>query len=114
MPASESRGLRIGSGADRLLDSLGWLTIVWIVVFWRLGYVSLLDPDEAHYAELTREMVRAREWFVPLLDGQPHLDKPVLYHWFQAAVVSLVGESELALRLPGAFAALALFTIVRW
>ena len=30
---------------------LSWLAMAWIIVFWRLGYPSLMDPDEAHYAE---------------------------------------------------------------
>lgn len=90
------------------------MAIVWVVVFWRLGYASLLDPDEAHYAELTREMVRAHSWLVPLLNGQPLIDKPVLYHWLQAASVWAFGDSEFALRLPSALAAVAFFALVRW
>src|SRR5215210_2721344 len=62
---------------------VGWIVVVWTVVFWRLGYLSLLDPDEAHYAQLTREMMRSRRWLVPLLDGAPFIDKPVLFHWLQ-------------------------------
>jgi 4-amino-4-deoxy-L-arabinose transferase-like glycosyltransferase len=91
-----------------------WSAVIWIVVFWRLGYLSLQDPDEAHYAELTREMWRARRWLVPLLDGRPYLDKPVFYHWLQGASVQLFGESEWAWRLPSALAAVALFALVRW
>ena len=87
---------------------------MWIVVFWRLGYLSLLDPDEAHYAELTREMLRARSWLVPLLNDAPYIDKPVLFHWLQALSVSVFGQSELAMRLPSAFAALALIATTRW
>lgn len=83
-------------------------------MFWRLGYPSLMDPDEAHYAQLTREMLHARSWLVPLLDGLPHIDKPVLFHWLQGAAVVLFGESELAARLPSAVAALVLFGITRW
>lgn len=93
---------------------LCWIAIGWIVVFWRLGYPSLLDPDEAHYAELTREMLRSGSWLVPLLDGRPYIDKPVLFHWLQGASVWLLGETEFAARLPSALAALALFGIVRW
>lgn len=93
---------------------LRWIAIVWVVVFWRLGYSSLLDPDEAHYAELTREMLRSGSWLVPLLDGRPYIDKPVLFHWFQGASAWLLGETEFAARLPSALAALALFAVVRW
>src|SRR5439155_16386287 len=91
-----------------------WLLVCWIVVFWRLGYASLLDPDEAHYAELTREMVHARSWFVPLLDGVPYIDKPVLFHWLQGTAVAVLGESEFAVRLPAAIAAVATFMVTRW
>lgn len=83
-------------------------------MFWRLGYSSLLDPDEAHYAELTREMLHAGNWLVPLLDGKPLIDKPVLFHWLQGASVLLLGETEFAARLPSALAAIGLFAITRW
>jgi 4-amino-4-deoxy-L-arabinose transferase-like glycosyltransferase len=93
---------------------LRWIAIGWIVVFWRLGYPSLRDPDEAHYAELTREMMQAGNWLVPLLDGQPFIDKPVLFHWLQGLSVTLLGQSEFAVRLPSALAALVLFAVTRW
>jgi 4-amino-4-deoxy-L-arabinose transferase-like glycosyltransferase len=92
----------------------GWIAISWIVVFWRLGYSSLLDPDEAHYAELTREMLHSGSWLVPLLDGKPFIDKPVLFHWLQGASVLLLGETEFAARLPSAISAIGLFAITRW
>jgi 4-amino-4-deoxy-L-arabinose transferase-like glycosyltransferase len=96
------------------LRVLGWAITCWIVVFWRLGYLPLLDPDEAHYAEITREMSRAHEWFVPLLDGQPHIDKPILFHWLQGTSFWLLGGTEFAARLPSALAALALMAITAW
>lgn len=95
------------------LNHARWLAICWIVVFWRLGYSSLLDPDEAHYAELTREMLHSGSWLVPLLNGQPVIDKPVLFHWLQGASVALLGETEFAARVPSAIAAIALFAITR-
>lgn len=91
-----------------------WIAIGWIVVFWRLGYASLLDPDEAHYAELTREMLHSGNWLVPLLDGKPFIDKPVLFHWLQGVSVLLLGETEFAARLPTALSAIGLFAITRW
>jgi len=80
----------------RWFPAIRWIAISWIVVFWRLGYSSLVDPDEAHYAELTREMLQSGNWLVPLLDGKPFIDKPVLFHWLQGASVLLLGETEFA------------------
>jgi 4-amino-4-deoxy-L-arabinose transferase-like glycosyltransferase len=108
MPAAPS-----SRGATPYVRLLSWAAIAWIVVFWRLGYPSLMDPDEAHYAELTREMLRSGSWLVPLLDGHPYIDKPILFHWLQGAAMWLLGETEFAVRLPSAIAALALFWITR-
>src|SRR5215471_20895901 len=109
MPAApSSRG-----ASSTFVRILGWAAVIWIVVFWRLGFPSLMDPDEAHYAELTREMLRAGNWLVPLLDGQPYIDKPILFHWLQGAAITLLGQSEFAVRLPSALAAIALFWATR-
>jgi 4-amino-4-deoxy-L-arabinose transferase-like glycosyltransferase len=92
-----------------------WSLGCWLVLaLWHLGYPALLDPDEAHYAQLTREMLKAGSWLVPLLDGRPYIDKPVLFHWMQALAVKIVGETELAMRLPSALAAIGLFWTTRW
>ena len=104
----------LNSSARALMRAAIWGLMVWVAVFWRLGYLSLLDPDEAHYAQLTREMLRAHGWLVPLLDGAPYIDKPVLFHWLQGLSVAALGESELANRLPTALSALCLIAIVRW
>ncbi len=108
MPAAPS-----SRGATPYVRLLWWAAIAWIVVFWRLGAPSLMDPDEAHYAELTREMLRSGSWLVPLLDGHPYIDKPILFHWLQGAAMWLLGETEFAVRLPSALAALAQFWTTR-
>jgi 4-amino-4-deoxy-L-arabinose transferase-like glycosyltransferase len=51
---------------------------------------------------------------VPLLDGVAYIDKPVLFHWLQGVAVALLGETEFAVRLPCALAAVGLFGITRW
>jgi 4-amino-4-deoxy-L-arabinose transferase-like glycosyltransferase len=91
-----------------------WATVCWVVVFWKLGAPALMDPDEAHYAQLTREMLRAGNWMMPLLDGMPYIDKPVLFHWLQGLAISVLGETETAMRLPSAIAAVVLFWMTRW
>ncbi len=91
-----------------------WAAVCWIVLFWKLGAPSLMDPDEAHYAQLTREMLQARNWMMPLLDGLPYIDKPVLFHWLQGLAITVLGETKTAMRLPSAIAAVALFWMTRW
>jgi len=107
-------GLRFGPGPLRLLKAAAWLLLVWVVLFWRLGYLPLLDPDEAHYAEITREMMSARDLVVPLLNGEPHIDKPVLFHWLQAGSFRMLGQTEFAARLPSALSAMLLFLVTAW
>src|SRR6185295_2066718 len=99
---------------SRLLRGAGWAALIWVVIFWRLGYLSLLDPDEAHYAQITKEMLAAREWLVPLVGGHPFIDKPVLFHWLQGLSFKLFGLSEFAARLPSALAAVALLWTTYW
>jgi 4-amino-4-deoxy-L-arabinose transferase-like glycosyltransferase len=88
--------------------------VCWIVVFWKIGAPALMDPDEAHYAQLTREMLRTGSWMIPLLDGFPYIDKPVLFHWLQGLAIAIFGETEMAMRLPSAIAAIALFFVTQW
>lgn len=92
---------------------LWWSLVCWVIVFWKLGYVGLID-DEAHYAELTRQMLQHHSWLVPLLDGAPYIDKPVLYHWLQALSFKILGQTESAARLPSAIAAVLLFVLTNW
>jgi len=98
----------------RLLRAAGWLALIWVVVFWRLGYLSLLDPDEAHYAQITKEMLAAGEWLVPLLGGQPLIDKPVMFHWIQGLSFTVFGTTEFAARVPSALSALLLIWTTYW
>ncbi len=91
-----------------------WVSVLWVTIFWRLWYLPLLDPDEAHYAEITRGMRRLGDYVVSRMDGIPLIDKPALFHWIQAGSFGLFGETELAARLPTAIAAVALIWTTYW
>ena len=106
-----------------MLDSLNgkralrfglWALVCWVVIFWRMSYLPLIDSDEAHYAQITREMRTLGDYLVPRIDGIPIIDKPALFHWLQAGSFALFGESEFSARFPTAMAALALFGITFW
>ena len=84
------------------------------MLFWRLGVPTFWDPDEAHYAETTRELIRTGDWTTPYYNEQPFFDKPILFHLLQAVPMAALGETELAARLVPAVAALVLVLITAW
>ena len=60
----------------------------------------LAEPDEARYAEIPREMIAARDFVTPRLNGVPYLEKPPLLYWANAASIGLFGQTPWAARLP--------------
>ncbi|HUR22067.1 MAG TPA: glycosyltransferase family 39 protein [Vicinamibacterales bacterium] len=96
-----------------LRSGLVVVTVCWVVLFWRLGHVGLMD-DEAQYARLTQEMAAQGDWLVPRSEGVPNIDKPVFFHWVQGLTTALIPDEELAARLPSALAAVALFGLIGW
>ncbi len=74
----------------------------------------LIEPDETRYAQIALEMTASGDWITPRLDGVPYLDKPPLLYWLTAASVSLLGPTELAVRLPPVLSALATILVTFW
>ena len=87
---------------------------MFLVLFWRLGAASFWDPDEAHYAETTRELIATGDWWAPYYNEQPFFDKPIFFHQLQAVAMLVAGQNELGARLVPALAALALVLFTRW
>ena len=88
--------------------------LLFVVLFWRLGAASFWDPDEAHYAETTRELLVSGDWWAPYYNEQPFFDKPIFFHQLQAISMLVAGENELGARLVPALAALALVLFTGW
>ena len=87
---------------------------MFVVLFWRLGAASFWDPDEAHYAETTRELIVTGDWWAPYYNEQPFFYKPIFFHQLQAAAMLVAGPNELGARLVPALAALALVLFTGW
>ncbi len=101
------------SAHDAALGALA-ATLIVVVLFWRLGTPTFWDPDEAHYAETTREMIASSDWFAPYYNEQPFFDKPVLFHQLQGTAMRLFSDPEFGARLVPAMAALGLIAITVW
>lgn len=65
----------------------------------------LQEPQESRYAEIPRQMLATGNFIVPVLHGQPYLDKPPLFYWLVMASYAAFGVNETAARLVPCVAA---------
>lgn len=84
--------------------SLALLIILPAALLYPTRSFLLLEPDEARYAQIAREMSDNGSWVVPTLQGKPYLDKPPLLYWLVRLSYALFGISEEAARLIPALA----------
>lgn len=70
--------------------------------FFGLNAIGLTGADEPRYAQIAREMLARHDWVTPVLNGQPWLEKPVLYYWEAMLSYSVFGVIDWAARIPAA------------
>ena len=73
-----------------------WIALLFAAVWLAVLGARRLSPDEGRYAEIPREMLQRSDLIVPVLQGDPYLDKPPLLYWLVAASYRLFGVSEAA------------------
>ncbi len=71
-----------------------------ITIFFGIGGVPLLDPDEPVYAETAREMLAEGDLLSPRIFGDYWYDKPPMYYWLVALAQTVFGDNEFAARFP--------------
>ena len=81
------------------------IAITAFIMFFNLGGIPLLDPDEPVYAETPLEMIAFQDFLSPRIYGDYWYDKPPLYYWLVATAFKLFGVSEFSARFPSAFLA---------
>jgi len=83
----------------------------------RLG-CALLEPQEARYAEIPRQMLEQEglnTWLTPVLHGQPYVDKPPLLYWLVMLSYGIFGVHDWAARLvPGLAGCLTVLATFLW
>jgi 4-amino-4-deoxy-L-arabinose transferase-like glycosyltransferase len=85
----------------------GLLALFVVLLFCELPGSWLLEPDEARYAEIPREMLSAGDPLALRLNGASFFEKPPLLYWANAASMAVLGHTSFAARLPTRLAALA-------
>ncbi len=93
---------------------VAWALVVVIGLGWGLGSTPLVDQDEGRNAEVAREMAETNDYVLPHLNGLPYIDKPVLFFAAAAAVMEILGPTELAARLVPFLCAMATALLVGW
>jgi 4-amino-4-deoxy-L-arabinose transferase-like glycosyltransferase len=100
MPASSDQ--RIQTSTERSWRCDGGLWII-LVVAALLSFTRfrcpLQEPQEARYAEIPRQMLTEGHFIVPVLHGQPYLDKPPLLYWLVMSSYAVFGVHDWAARL---------------
>lgn len=85
--------------------------IIGLILLYMLVYLVPLDvrplsiPDETRYAEIPYEMLISDDWVTPRLNGLRYFEKPPLGYWLSAISISLLGQSNFAVRLATTLAA---------
>ncbi len=93
-PGQESRESLLSSWFRGLLV----LLLPAVLLYPQLGF-PLLEPDESRYAQIPFEMLQRGDLVVPVLQGEPYLDKPPLLYWLIAGSYRLFGVSDWSARL---------------
>jgi 4-amino-4-deoxy-L-arabinose transferase-like glycosyltransferase len=88
--------------------------LAWFPLFSFLDHPVIRIWDESRVAINAIEMAESANLMVTTYDNVPEdwNTKPPLLIWLQALFISMVGVNELAIRLPGALAALATCTLL--
>jgi dolichol-phosphate mannosyltransferase len=90
------------------------LALAFLLFFSRLR-APLLEPQEARYAEIPRQMLASGQWVVPTLHGQDYLDKPPLLYWAVMGSYAVFGERDWAARvIPGLAGLLTVLVTLLW
>lgn len=78
------------------------IAVIIFTLFFGIGGVPLLDPDEPVYAETAREMIQTGDFLSPRIFGDYWYDKPPMYYWLVAIAFQIFGDGEFAARFPAA------------
>ena len=82
-----------------------YIVILFLIVYFSIISYRILqkppfyDWDESIYAQVGREMIRAKSFFVPLWQGKPWLDKPPIPSLFYGLVQLVPIAPEISTRL---------------
>jgi len=63
------------------------------------GIMPLMEPDEARYSLIPREMNQTGNYITPHIKNTVYLEKPPLAYWATAISFKIFGENDFSARL---------------
>lgn len=82
------------------------------ICFAKLGNSFLENWDEGFYAQVTKEMIKTKDFIIPHWNGDLYLDKPPLSFWFDSFFSYLLGLSEFSIRITSAISGFVTIILV--
>jgi dolichol-phosphate mannosyltransferase len=89
------------------------LALAAVLFFARLDH-PLLEPEEARYAEIPREMLLEGRVLTPVLHGEDYWQKPPLLYWLVMLSYKIFGVHDWAARLVPALAGIWCVAVTTW
>jgi len=93
---------------------LAILVLIAIALFFLRLRAPLLEPQEPRYAEIPRQMLQEGRLLVPVLHGQPYLDKPPLLYWLVMGSYTVFGVHDWSARLVPGLAGVFTVLLTYW
>ena len=69
-------------------------------------FLGLFDVDEGAFASTSLQMIKQKQYLLPIIGDELRLEKPILVYWVQVVSLYVFGANEFALRLPSILASI--------
>lgn len=93
---------------------LAILVLIAATLFFLRLRAPLLEPQEPRYAEIPRQMLQEGRLLLPVLHGEPYLDKPPLLYWLVMGSYGLFGVHDWAARVVPGLAGVLTVLLTYW
>lgn len=99
---------------QRGLASASLIFLIAVTLFFLSLRAPLLEPQEPRYAEIPRQMLSEGRGLIPVLHGEPYLDKPPLLYWSVMGSYSVFGVHDWSARLVPGLAGVLTVLLTYW
>lgn len=95
-------------------SAIALAVISFAVYLFVAGSSTLYDRDEGWFSRAAVEMVESGNYWYPTFNGNLRYAKPILIYWCMSLPLRLLGQTEIAVRLPSVVGMVGASLIVYW